>query len=287
MGNADMASVEWAPYHRRMSTEAQASRPAKSVGWKTIAFPVEHGGWGFTLEPILLGLLVAPSAAAWELSIAALAIFLARRPVKLVATDLVRRRWLRRSSVALAYSLLYGTVALAGVVGATVTASAPFWSPFVVAAPLAALALNADAHSKSRALVTELGGSMAMGATVAAIALADGWEAVPAFGLWLVLVARAVMSIALVRGQIRRVHAKPAGESTIYVVQVATIGLMAAAAALDIVPWLAVVAVGAIAVVAYVSLSRPPVAAKVVGWTQIAVGFGVVLLTAFGVWLEW
>ncbi|NHZ70059.1 MAG: hypothetical protein GWP18_00280, partial [Proteobacteria bacterium] len=55
-----------------------------------MALPTEHGGWGFTLEPILLGLLVAPSASAWEISAAALGIFLARRPVKILSTDLVR-----------------------------------------------------------------------------------------------------------------------------------------------------------------------------------------------------
>ena len=42
------------------------------AGWRGVAVPTEHGGWGFTLEPILLGLLVAHSATAWEISAAAL-----------------------------------------------------------------------------------------------------------------------------------------------------------------------------------------------------------------------
>lgn len=32
------------------------------VRLKSIALPVEHGGWLFVLEPVLLGLLVVPSA---------------------------------------------------------------------------------------------------------------------------------------------------------------------------------------------------------------------------------
>ena len=27
------------------------------VGWRAVAMPSEHGGWGLTLEPVLLGLL--------------------------------------------------------------------------------------------------------------------------------------------------------------------------------------------------------------------------------------
>ena len=257
------------------------------VKWRSIALPVEHGGWGFTLEPMILGLLVAYSAAAWEISVAALALFLARRPFKLATTDLVRRRWLPRSTISAAFAATYGLIALAGVVGATVTAEAPFWQPLIPAMPLAGIAIYADAHSRSRTLVAEMAGSIAMGATVAMIALADGWEIATAFGLWLVLTARAVTTVALVRGQIRRVHGRPAGEAAIYMVQTATVVLMAVAAIADIVPWMSVVAIVAIGVLAYISLRRRPVAAQTVGWTQIVVGLGVVLLTAIGVWLTW
>lgn len=268
---------------------ASANQIAESpkVNWRSIALPVEHGGWGFTFEPILLGLLVAASPAAWEISVAAIAVFLARRPFKLAATDLVRRRWLPRSRVAVGFAIAYGIVALAGMIGAIVTAAAPFWQPLLVAAPLASLAIYADAHSRSRTVGAELAGSIAMGATVTMIALADDWEILAAFGLWLVLAARAVTTVALVRSQIRRVHGRPVGEKTVYGIEAATMVVVILAAAADIVPWMAAVAIGAIGLVAYVSLQRPPVAAKTVGWTQIGVGLGVVLLTAIGVWLPW
>ena len=29
--------------------------------WRSVAVPTEHGGWGLTFEPVLLGLIVAPS----------------------------------------------------------------------------------------------------------------------------------------------------------------------------------------------------------------------------------
>jgi hypothetical protein len=232
-------------------------------------------------------LLVAPSAAAWELSAAALGIFLARRPVKLVSTDLVRRRWLPRSRIALIFALLYGGLALAGTIGAFFTAEGPFWIPVLVAIPFALVALRADAQSKNRALIPELSGSIAMGATVSAIALGSGWDLGPAFGLWLVLAARDVAAIVLVRGQIRRLKRRPTGAPTIYAVQVACTAVLGTAAIVDIAPWLSVVAIALVGLVAVVSLNRPPVEARVIGWTQMGVGLMVVLLTAAGVNLGW
>lgn len=235
---------------------------------------------------MLLGLLVASSAAAWELAVAALAVFLARRPMKLLLTDLVRRRWLARTTVAAVFAGVYGAAALAGIAGALVTGDSRFVVAYAVAMPLALLALEADSRSKSRTLRAELAGAIAMGATATAIALADGWRYPAAFGLWLVLAARAVTTVALVRAQIRRVHDREAGAGRVYWVCLATVAFMALLAGLDGVPWLAVVAIAGIGLLAFVSLTRPPVPARVVGWTQIATGLVVVLMTAVGVWLD-
>ncbi|MCZ7661545.1 MAG: YwiC-like family protein [Thermoleophilia bacterium] len=35
---------------------------------RDVVVPTEHGGWGFTLEPMLLGLLVAPGWASSALA---------------------------------------------------------------------------------------------------------------------------------------------------------------------------------------------------------------------------
>lgn len=254
---------------------------------RSIALPVEHGGWGFTLEPALLGVLVAVSASAWELAVAAISIFLARRPVKLVLTDLVRHRWLPRTTIAATFGFVFVSVALAGLVGAMVTGDQRLLVAYVVAIPAAVLALQADSMSKGRSLRAELSGAIAMGSTATAIALADGWGYATAFGLWLVLTARGVTTISLVRAQIRRVHERHAGESRVYAVCAGALVVMAGSAAVDFVPWLSVLAIAAIGLLAYVSLHRPPVQARVVGWTQIATGLGVVLLTAVGVWQGW
>ena len=254
---------------------------------RSIALPVEHGGWGFTLEPVLLGLLVAPSAAAWELAVAALAVFLARRPFKLFSADVIRRRWYPRTRIAGLFAAGYGALALAGLAGAMVTADKRFLVAYLVAAPPALVALYADSKTKSRTFVAELAGATAMGATVTAITLADGWSYFEAFGLWMVLIARGVTSISLVRAQIRRVHERPTRAGLVFAVIGFSVVVLAGLAAVGMLPWLSVLAIAGIGILAAVSLARPPVPARVVGWTQIGTGLVVVLLTASGIWLSW
>jgi hypothetical protein len=254
---------------------------------RSIALPTEHGGWGFTLEPIMLGLLVAPTVAGWGLAVATAAVFLARRPVKLVSTDLVRRRRLPRTRVALWFALGYGALALAGLTLAVANAAGPFWWPLVAAIPFAAISLRADAQGRNRALLPELTGGIAMGSAAAAIALAADWDWAAAFGLWLVLASRSFAAIIFARAQVRRAKDQPYDQSGVYAAQVAALLVVGLAAALAVVPLLSALAIFLLGLGAGYGLARPPVPAKTVGWTQMVFGLIVVALTAVGVATGW
>ncbi len=65
-----------------------------------VVIPSEHGGWGLTLEPIVLGLAVAPSIPGLMIGVMALATFLFRTPFKIAAGDILRRRRLPRTLLA-------------------------------------------------------------------------------------------------------------------------------------------------------------------------------------------
>ena len=257
------------------------------VHLRSIALPTEHGGWGFTLEPILLGLLVAPTWAGFGLALATAAVFLARRPVKLVATDLVRNRRLPRTRVAGWFALGYGALALVGLSVAIATTDGPFWWPLAVAIPLATISLKADAQSRNRGLLPELAGGIAMGSAAAAIAMAADWDWAAAFGLWLVLAARSYAAIIFARAQVRRAKDQPHDRSGVFAAQVVAVLVVGLAAALAIVPLLSALAIFLLGVGAFYSLARPPVPAKTVGWTQMLFGLMVVVLTAVGVSTGW
>lgn len=178
---------------------------------RNVALPVEHGGWGLSLEPVTLGLLVAPSLPGLFLAIAALAAFLARHPLKLVMADRRRGRRFRRTPVAVRFALLYTIIASLSLLAVIKTAgSYQFLLPLVLASPLALIQLGYDRMSRSRALLAELAGATAMAAVASSIALADGWPLGLAFGLWAILAARFVPTILYVRARLRMLHGKEA-----------------------------------------------------------------------------
>lgn len=257
--------------------------PASRSTLRSVAMPAEHGGWGLTLEPGLLGLLVAPSAAGVCLAAAALVAFLARTPLKLALVDRRRGRSLPRTHLARRVAGGELAVLTALVVGAVVLAEYPFWVSAIVAAPLVLVESWFDVRSRSRRLVPELAGAAGVCSVAAMIVLADGGSGRLAAGVWVVLVARLVTSIPHVRTQIGRLHGRPTRPRTGVVADGLAIVAAALAVGLD-----RDLAAGALAIVAVVAIQRltargPVPRPAVLGIRQMAMGFGVVVVTALGV----
>src|SRR5690606_22748321 len=148
--------------------------PQARPAWRAVALPDEHGGWGLSAEPALLGLLVAPSWAGGALAAGAVLAFLARTPLKLVLVDRWRGRWLPRTR--LAARVAAAELALLAALGAAALALAgPAWLvPVAAAAPLVAVELWFDMRSRGRRLTPELCGAIGVSAVAAAVALAGG-----------------------------------------------------------------------------------------------------------------
>lgn len=214
---------------------------APGVRLRTVALPNEHGGWGLSLEPVVLGLLVAPTWAGVGLALATVAAFLTRHPLKIAAADRRRGRRFARTTAAERFALLYGAAALAGL--ALACAAAPSWDfllPLAAAAPLAAAQLYYDLlRGESRSLLPELAGSAALASVAASAALAGGWGLAPALGLWGVLAARVVPTILFVRARLKRLHGKPAAAGPVIAAHAAAFGLILVPAAAGAVTWLA------------------------------------------------
>src|ERR1051325_7102494 len=74
---------------------------------RPLALPVEHGAWSFLLEPIALGLIIAPSGDGTLIAIGAVALMLVRQPFKLMLRDWSRQRY-PRTAVCEALVAAYG-----------------------------------------------------------------------------------------------------------------------------------------------------------------------------------
>lgn len=269
---------------------AAGGRPEVRAPIRSVALPSEHGGWGLTLEPCLLGLLIRPSVPGLLLGLATFTAFLWRTPAKLLVVDLRRHRMLHRTRLAAALTIVEGVLIAGLVVAAIATANPSFawWAPLLAAVPFVAIEANYEVRSRGRRLVPELAGAVAVSAITPAIVGLGGGSARVGVAAGLLIVARAVASIPWVRDQVMALHGRSTDEARRY--RAAQWALVIAVAAVTISPaaWL-----GAVWVAAIIALQRswqrsfatvdPPITAKVIGMRQMGLGLMVVATTALSV----
>lgn len=269
--------------HRNAGSAEDEAAVGKRSTLRSVAMPTEHGGWSLTLEPVLLGLLVAWSWPGLALGLAAMLAFLARTPLKLVLVDRWRGRWLPRTALAARVASVQLLVLVALVVVASLGADARFWWPLVAAAPLVAIELWFDMRSRSRRLLPELAGTVGIGSIAAAIALADGAEVALAVGLWVVVGARGAAAVPYARTQVFRTRGRS------HHVWHSDLAQVLAAVAVNIawvagaVPLAAAIAIVLVAVFNVGAVRSAPRPAKTVGLQQMFFGIAVIIVTAIAV----
>lgn len=263
---------------------AAAPRAKQRSPLRTVALPSEHGGWGLTLEPVLLGLLVAHSVSALCIGLAAVLAFLARTPLKLAVVDARRGRTLERTRMARKVAAAELAVLAVLVVIAFLTATPGFWWPIFGIAPLLLVELSYDIRSRSRRLIPELAGAVGIAGVAAMMALAGGLDTAVALGLWAVLAGRAIAAIPTIRSQVLKLHGRPTNAVLPVAADLVALALVAATAIAEPALIAGAVAV-AVAIVAQRALIAwaPTERAVVLGIRQTVMGLAVVIATAIGV----
>ena len=266
-----------------------APAPSK-VRWRRLALPNEHGAWAFLLEPALLGLGVAPTAAGAALAGAGLAALLVQHPVSLVLADFRRRRRYPRTLPAATLAAGYGSLALSALVAAFLLGARPAAGLVLVPALVLALVQLAFAvRNRGREVAAELAGALALGALAAAVVLAAGGPWALALGLWLVAAARTVPSILYVRARLRLQRGAPAARGRALTAHGVALALMAVACGGGLLPWLALLPFVLLLARAAAGLraAAPALPAKTVGTWELGYGLTTVAAVLAGVWLGW
>lgn len=264
-----------------------ASPPARKERspLRAVALPIEHGGWGLTAEPVVLGLIIAPTLGGLAIGFAAVLAFVARTPLKVALVDRHRGRHLPRTGLAWRVFAAEMLILLALAAVAVLRGETWFWWPLAVAAPILGTELAYDMRSRGRRLVPELAGAVGIGSVAAAIALAGGWSTPVAVAVWMVLAARGVSAIVTVRDQVSGLHGKARNPRNVLVADVVAVAMVVAAAA-----WEPQVAAGMVAVLVAIGVQRmlgrqPTPRAVVLGLRQTGLGLLVVAATATGILL--
>lgn len=260
--------------------------------WRAVALPAEHGSWSFWLEPVLLGLLVAPSGAGAWLALASFAAFLTRQPLKIAWTDHQRRRRYQRTRAAERFALLYGLIALAALglaLNAAAERAGDLLLPLLFAVPLAAVQAFFDLRHESRHPLAEAAGPVVLAALPASIAAAGGWALLPALALSGIMICRAVPTVFYVRARLRLEKGQPINPALALLLHGLAAVAVAALAAAQLAPWSAVLAMLILLARAGYGLSRwrRPALPKHIGIQEIVFGLLTVGLAAAGFYGRW
>ena len=266
---------------------ADRRRALTRVNVRSVALPVEHGGWSFLAEPLVLGLLVAPSAAGFAIAVATSAGFLVRHPGRMFWKNRQRLDVSPRYGLAGKFAAGYSLLAVAGLAAAWALGGIRPLVPFIVAGPFYLLFAAYDVRHEARLLLPELLAPTAVAVCAPAIALAGGWTWQAALVLWVLLALRSIPTVLYVRARLRLEREKPydaAASNTAHGAALLAGGGLAGA---GLAPWLTAVGLGVLLARAVVGLSRyhRPAAPKVIGFSEIAYGTLFVLLTAAGYWM--
>lgn len=215
--------------------------PASLATFRSVVLPREHGSWAFALEPVALGLLVAPSGAGVALAVAVAAGFLARRPLKVSWTEDPFSP--RRADAACWFMVFAGVAGVALFTAGTggldfelgMGGWDPLW-PLLLAAPCGALFLWFDLRHEMREAEAELAGSAAFACVPAAFATLAGWSAGPALALAGLMLARSLPTVLVVRAYLRLQKRQPAALTAAWLAAAGAAGGTMAAALVGWVP---------------------------------------------------
>lgn len=245
--------------------------------FRDVVLPREHGSWPLALEPVALGLLVAPSAAGVALGLAVTAGFFARRPLKIAWRERDERR---RNAALVALGACAAVAVTAFGVAVLLAGVAPMaWLlPFAVAG---GVFLFFDVRNGGREEPAEIAGAAAFASVSGAIAALAGEPPLVALALLVAMIGRAVPSVIFVRACVR--GGKTGEYRIVPALLTATTALAAGWAA-----W----RIGAVNVVVPVALAllllraamrlsrRSPVRARTLGFQELAIGIAYIAVVA-------
>ena len=199
-------------------TSFRRQAPSIPQATRRVFLPKEHGSWSLALEPILFGLLIAPTAAGGALALSAVSVFFIRRPMK--AYLQTRDPASALALVVLAVSSLVG-VSQAVILGGLTS----FW-PLMPALLLGPLYLQWDRQNESRAAAAEVTGCALFALVPATMAALAGHTAIFSFTLTALMLARSIPALLTVRIWLRRRKSQPTSPIPAFTATIIALGFV-------------------------------------------------------------
>jgi hypothetical protein len=162
-----------------------------------------------------------------------------------------------------------------------------FLLPLVFGGMFALVQVGYDSQSKSRELIPEISGTIALATTASSMALLANWTLYPAMILWVLLSIRGITTIVYVRIRLKIIHNKPRIKPPVYIVHSISIIIAVGLVIFHQAPIISILAVILLLIRAIKGIEFPAenVKAKTIGITEIIIGLTYVLILAIGYWL--
>lgn len=189
--------------------------PLKTIGvskkqFRALALPVEHGIWGFWLEPSLLALLVVPTRAGLCLALAVLATILAQHPFIVYLNDVKLGKHYPRTRLTFGLTMIYAFIALLLLsLSIFLAKSVMYLSPLLMVSPFILYQFQARLKHNGRHLLPELLGAASLSTIAPSLLLLGDINLDVALAVWLILLARTLPSILYVRARLRLGRGEP------------------------------------------------------------------------------
>lgn len=257
------------------------SRP---IRLSSIAMPAEHGAWGFTLEPLLLALLVAFSPSGLYLAVGALTAFLAHQPLRV---------WLKngpglKQKTAMVFFLIYALPAALFLFWFILRERFISTLPLYITLALMIAYVFAEKAGQGRRLYVEIMAALSMAIISMSITLSADWTAEQATGLMLFSASRTVPSVFYVRARLRLDKNNASYVRISNIVNIMAFGLVflliyqQGLSWFVLLPFLVLLGRALYGVSSY----RPRQTVKQIGIVEFLVGLQMVILVAVGYWMS-
>ncbi len=189
---------------------------------KMIALPREHGAWGFTIEPLLLGLLVVWSVPNALLALATFLTFLAHQPVKIFFSSYKAKR-----KSALLFIIGYGSAGVFAFYFYLTRVSLQAGLPVYGALGMMFFYLILDLLHWNKRIYIEIIAPAAIGLMTMSMALSAGWGTAESLALWLLLLTRSIPTAFYVHARLQSIKRQPSGKKSALTVHILSVLLAA------------------------------------------------------------
>ncbi len=168
-----------------------------------IAFPQEHGSWGFFLEPLALGLIVAYSYEGLLVALGSFFIFLAHQPVRIFFDGKTAQS---DKSKSFAVLLVYLGVAALSLWKAIVMVNLSSMLPFFVAIALMSGFLLVELKTRKENFIARLIPPLAVDLIAVTIVNAGGWDIPKSVAFYWVLLGRSVTTSFYIHEKLKKLR---------------------------------------------------------------------------------